>query len=251
MIYSVMGKKYPMLSLSLSLLFFVMQVNSCAPFENNTPTEPISEQGYKDLKASLAQERDSLATVFKGLTADEQPVYLKEVVKPTLRDHLENDLIPCWYGTTWDFNGISQVPGEGEIACGYFVSTLLRDLGYSLERYKLAQQASLNIVKSLSPKDQRWDWSGISRATLTEKVKGLSKGFYVVGLDFHVGFLLHDDDGRVWFLHSSYLDPVAVVRENALTSEALASDRYVLGYLESDWLVKKWLLRTKIATVKG
>lgn len=246
-----MLQKITMLSLSLSLLFFALQLNSCTPAEANASKE-VTEAEYKEIKLEMGVQRDSLARVFNALPAGEQSAYLAQTVKPILRDHLENDLIPCWYGTEWDFNGISQVPGKGQIACGYFVSTLLRDLGYSLERYKLAQQASLNIVRSLSPKENRWDWSNISTATLTEKIQALNKGFYVVGLDNHVGFILHDDDGSVWFLHSSYLDPVTVVREKAELSEALASsDRYVLGYIESDWLVKKWLQRSKIATVKS
>lgn len=241
-----------MFGLSLSILISVFQLacNPSSPRSGMFPIE-ISNAEYKLMKTDLSQERDSLGRVFSTLPEEEQGAFLEETRK-TMRSHLENDLIPCWYGTEWDFNGISQVPGEGMIACGYFVSTLLRDLGYDLERYKLAQQAALNIVRSLSPKEYRKDWSDISTATLTERIQALDKGFYVVGLDNHVGFMLHDDDGSVWFLHSSYMDPVAVVRELATESEPLASsNRYVLGYLETDWLVKKWLKRDKIATVKS
>lgn len=40
-----------------------------------------------------------------------------------------DSLMPCWYGTPWDFNGCTTEPGKGSIACGYFVSTVLRDAG--------------------------------------------------------------------------------------------------------------------------
>jgi len=40
-----------------------------------------------------------------------------------LERYLVEEIFPAWSGTPWDFNGISQTPGEGEIACGYFVSS--------------------------------------------------------------------------------------------------------------------------------
>ncbi len=242
-----------MFGISFSLLLLVFEFMACDPAapRNGMFPRDISYADYKVLKADLAAKRDSMGKVYTQGDSTKQNEVLTSC-RLALRSHLENDLIPCWYGTEWDFNGISQVPGEGMIACGYFVSTLLRDLGYDLERYKLAQQASLNIVRSLSPKEHRKDWSDISTTTLTARVQKMAKGFYVVGLDNHVGFLLHDDDGSVWFLHSSYMDPVAVVRERATESEPLAaSNRYVLGYLESDWLIRKWLLHEKVATVKS
>ena len=242
-----------MLGISFSLLISLFHLMSCDPAapRNGMFPRDISEADYKVMKSELRSERDSLRGVYNRLPEEEKDSFL-DSCQVLMTDHLENDLIPCWYGTEWDFNGISQVPGEGMIACGYFVSTLLRDLGCDLERYKLAQQASLNIVKSLAPKDHRRDWSGITTVTLTERIQAMDQGFYVVGLDNHVGFILHDDDGSVWFIHSSYMDPVAVVREKATESDPLAaSNRYVLGYLGTDWLVKKWLLTEKIATVRS
>ena len=249
-----MSQKLKMFGLSISLWYTVFSFLTCnpsAPGNGMLPRE-ISETDYKALKEELKSERDSLSMVLAGLNESDDETEFLEKSRKILRTHLEDDLIPCWYGTEWDFNGISQVPGKGMIACGYFVSTLLRDVGYDLERYKLAQQASLNIVRSLSPKEHRRDWSGISTSTLAERIQEMKEGFYVVGLDNHVGFLFHDDDGSVWFIHSSYMDPVAVVRELATDSEPLAaSNRYVVGYLESDWLIRKWLNREKIATIKS
>lgn len=249
-----MSQKLKMFGLSITLwytVFCFLTCNPSAPGNGMLPRD-ISEADYKALKEELRSERDSLSIELAGLNESDDEAEFLENSRKILRAHLEDDLIPCWYGTEWDFNGISQVPGKGMIACGYFVSTLLRDLGYDLERYKLAQQASLNIVRSLSPKEHRRDWSGISTSTLAERIQEMEEGFYVVGLDNHVGFILHDDDGSVWFIHSSYMDPVAVVRELATDSEPLAaSNRYVVGYLESDWLIRKWLKKEKIATIKS
>ena len=67
-----------------------------------------------------------------------------------LLDTVRDELIPPWVGTEWAFYGTTQTPGEGEIACGYFVSTVLRDAGVKVERVKLAQQASEYIVKTFA-----------------------------------------------------------------------------------------------------
>lgn len=205
-----------------------------------------SPQAYIQLKQEILSERDSLALRYVQ-TGD---AAVLASAKLLLRQRLEEDLIPSWYGTVWDYNGTSEVPREGMIACGYFVSTLLRDAGFKLERYRLAQQASLHIVQSLAPKEFRWDWSHISLEELKKRMAKLETGFYVVGMDNHVGLLFLDESKELWFMHSSFLDPGTVVRELATESAALGiSNRYVIGYLETDWLLGKWLGKEKVVTV--
>ena len=46
-----------------------------------------------------------------------------------------------WKGTPWDFNGTTRIPGQGTIACGYFVTTALQDAGFDLPRYRCGQMA--------------------------------------------------------------------------------------------------------------
>ena len=137
-----------------------------------------SPEAYVELKAEVEAERDSMAALYAA--GGEEQV---QAAKLLLRERLERDLIPSWYGTEWDFNGITETPREGLIACGYFVSTVLRDAGYRLERYKLAQQASLHIVQSLSPSEYRKDWSGIEPDGLSDRMSEMAEGFYVVGLE--------------------------------------------------------------------
>src|SRR4029453_1954809 len=60
--------------------------------------------------------------------------------KQALINNIRDSLFVCWYGTAWDFNGITEEPGKGKIACGYFVTTILRDLGIPVKRYKHAQR---------------------------------------------------------------------------------------------------------------
>ena len=68
--------------------------------------------------------------------------------KAYLFHELTMEIFPSWYGTKWDFNGTTQVPQEGYIACGYFVITTLRDLGLKVPRVKWAQAASETMILS-------------------------------------------------------------------------------------------------------
>lgn len=158
-------------------------------------------------------------------------------------------VFPKWYGMEWDYNGYSNVPQQGQIACGYFVSTTLKHIGFNLNRYKLAQQYSSGIVKSLCNNIQ------YVRSNDTEKlfsyINSKPNQLYVVGLDNHVGFI-SKEDGGIFFIHSSYLDPVAVIKEKAATSEALIySNLFVLGHFsENDAAIQSWLLGSQIEIKK-
>jgi hypothetical protein len=41
------------------------------------------------------------------------------------------------------------VPSHGNIACGYFITTLMRDAGIPVQRAKLAQQTTSAIIHKL------------------------------------------------------------------------------------------------------
>lgn len=142
--------------------------------------------------------------------------------------------MPCWLGMPWSFHGTSELPGDGSVACGYLVSTLLRDANFQLNRYKLAQQASEQIVTSLVAEEHVSRRSRESLSDFCERMRNLGEGLYLVGLDCHVGFLSVRGDS-LRFLHSSYLSPAQVVAEPAERSAALAATQYrVTGRLTAD-----------------
>ncbi len=241
-----------MLYTGLCCLFFLL-VHPQTPIDDprqNPYLGAATPGDYTEMKANILHEQARLQCEFAAAGTDGK-AEIRNQARTYVFKELEDNLIPSWYGTEWDFNGISETPREGQIACGYFVSTLLRDAGFKLERYRLAQQAALYIVRSLAPAEDRLDWSGLSTVELAEKMKAQRSGFYVVGLDNHVGFLLLDAQKELWFLHSSYGDPAVVVREKAVESPVLSwSNRFVMGFLETDWLVEKWLRGEKITTQK-
>lgn len=157
---------------------------------------------------------------------------------------LATDVFPAWYGTPWDFNGISNVPGKGEIACGYFVSTTLKHAGFNLNRFKLAQQDSRTITTEICGSAYTQTIHGFGN--LVKHLYAFSNGFFVVGLDNHVGFIVIEN-GREQFVHSDYISG-EVISERVEYSEALrSSSQFVLGQMsENPELIDTWVQRTQI-----
>jgi hypothetical protein len=124
---------------------------------------------------------------------------------------------------TWDFNGTTEVPGQGKIACGYFVTTTLRDAGMKINRVKMAQCVSQNLLYDLC-----YDFKKFSNKPLAYFVKEVEKsgyGLYIVGLDNHTGYI-YNDGKEVWFIHSGVLPPRCALREKAIESVTLNNSAY-------------------------
>ncbi len=163
-----------------------------------------------------------------------------------LYSKLINEIIPHWYGTPWDFNGHTNIPNEGEIACGYFVSTTLKHLGFNLNRYKMAQQAGLLEARVLQEKSKLKIYSNLSFKVLKVKLNKVYKdGIYFVGLDNHVGYLLLKEK-ELYFLHSSYYDGKVMI-ELAKASPCFTSDIYVFAEITTNRkLLKHWILNDSL-----
>ena len=151
------------------------------------------------------------------------------ITEAALTSYIVDSLFSCWYGTTWDFYGTTQEPGKGSIACGYFVTTVLRDVGIPLNRVKLAQCASEEMIKTLSLKKSITRFSNQPLEVFVEKLKQKEKGLYIVGLDFHTGFIYHNGK-ELYFIHASYAAPKIVRKERVVESGILAASKYkVIG----------------------
>jgi hypothetical protein len=138
----------------------------------------------------------------------------------------------------WNFNGDTQKPGEGRIACGYFVANTLADLGFKIQRTKLAQAVSSEMINTLC--------TDIHRFAAFEKLqKYLSvqpcQSVYIIGLDFHIGYILKDSSG-LYFLHSIYIYNEGVLKEKVEESLALKSNKtFMIGSLTGNVkLLRDW-----------
>ncbi len=201
---------------------------------------------YTTLKEEAENKRKDLAKrLAEARTAAE-----KEKVLTETRSYLET-LLPqmmlCWLGTPWDFHGTAEGPGQGKIACGYFVATVLKDAGFRVDRYKLAQQASQNILRSFLPKEALQVQVGAPYDNYAAAIAKAEPGVRIVGLDSHVAFLVTGPDG-FRFIHSSGSKPWCVVNEDRDSAGVLARSNYrVQGLLTGDKeVLKRWLAGKKI-----
>lgn len=196
-----------------------------------TGKEPILDKAQykfeldtiKTLRASLVEERD-----FKKL----KQLFVKNISRK---------IFPYWYGTKWDFNGTTQKPQEGAIACGYFVTTTLQHMGVKINRVKMAQCASEEMIRSLTTKRNIYHLSGLSLIEFEKKLIQLGKGLYIIGLDNHTGYILISEEGN-FFIHASGWFPFKVVKDKLSESKVIGRSKYrVVGKISDDeQFLKNW-----------
>jgi hypothetical protein len=233
-------------SIAMYKALFLAFALSCSCFSPEETHQPFAGN-YDTLKSSANLKRQYFKNTYVSVSEAERKILLQEAGQ-YLKVFLLDSIFPHWYNTPWDFNGYTDKPQEGKVACGYFVSTPLKHCGFNLNRFKLAQQYSVDIVKILSSGDSVRSYRGISAEDFIMQTRNkLKDGLYVVGLDFHVGFLLYEK-GEVFFIHSNYRDPIAVVREKALESVALNDSKVFIlcNITENEELIRKWIMGSEI-----
>jgi len=188
------------------------------------------------------QEIVTARKLFKKQYQKEQDITKKTMILDSAAQYfttsLVNNIIPYWYGTEWDFNGHTNIPNQGEIACGYFVSTTLKHMGVALNRYKMAQQASKLEVESVAIKQNNVIFS--MDKNISKELSKLQDGVYIVGLDNHVGYI-YKHDTTSYFINSSYITDRVMI-ELPEHSDAFQSNVYYLAPVTNREFVKKWML---------
>lgn len=159
----------------------------------------------------------------------------------------EDRIFPHWVGTKWDYNGHTNRPGSDKlIACGYFVSTTLKHMGFNWNRYDLAKMYSKAIVEQTCEKMTKY----ASKPEALKAVLSSEDNLYIVGLDMHVGFLLKRNN-TVYFVHSNYYGTVGPEKEIAKNSMAFDdSVNYYIGKFLTDRNIKRWLNGTLFTFVR-
>jgi hypothetical protein len=205
---------------------------------------------YEKQKQRILLKRQKFKQLYDSAASQQTKDEIINQASVFLEKKILDGLIPSWYGTEWDFNGYTAVPGQGKIACGYFVSTVLKHAGFNLNRYKLAQKHALDEVKILSRGEKIQQFWNTNRDDFLKTIKiSLKNDIYVIGLDSHIGFLVKQGE-ELWFIHSNYRDPVAVVKERASESEALNDSRvFILTSITGNKsLMKAWIEESIIKT---
>ena len=207
-------------------------------------------QSYDRLKVRIQSQQDSFHLGYASAESNSTKQILMEQAKKYLLEKLTKKVFPFWYGTPWDFNGTTETPLKGQIACGYFITTVMKHVGFEVERYKLAQQPASTIIKTLCLKKsiKSFGTNGIEK--LIGHLRNNNDGLYIVGLDYHVGFIEKSKNG-LFIIHSNYYEPQEVVKEKIEESKALSySSTFLIGnLLDNEAIIKKWLKKEKIATL--
>lgn len=209
--------------------------------EETNPSIILVEPDTIPYLEAIAKIREQRTKLKRDYTAEKISM---DSVSRVFTKNLVNTLIPYWYGTPWSFEGHTSVPKKGEVACGYFVSTTLRDMGLKLNRYKLAQKSPIDEAKVISCGTEIFIVEDINpQLAMTKIDKTTSEGLYFIGYDSgHVGYLLKED-GSLFLIHSNYMSPFSVSIEPFSESRVFQSFSkfYLVDVTHNEELLKKWL----------
>ena len=205
----------------------------------NSALDPVLDTvSYEATKVGIGQLRKQLG---EGLKLGHISI---DSIKTEFTNHLVDRIIPHWYGTPWSFEGHTDVPNQGKIACGYFISTTLRDMGIKLNRYKLAQKSPIDEAKIISCGAAITSVVQESPEKAFEEIDRLTKeGLHFIGFDTgHVGYLLKRN-GELYLIHSNYFSPGAVCMELLQKSRVFNSFSkfHLVDISNNDVLIKRWL----------
>ncbi len=216
-----------------------LPILSFAAFSFISCAEP-PKKDYSTLVSEILLKRDEFKKTYSNSTGEGKSALIEEA-RTYLLDVISTDVFPQWYGTKWDFNGTTRTPGNGKIACGYFVTNVLTDVGFNIPRVKWAQSASEVFIKKLAPNHiKRFSSRPMSEVESYLKISG--DGLYLVGLDSHVGFILVRR-GRPTFVHSNYYQADKGVMSEEITGKNPLNDSSyrVIGKLFSDEMIVNWI----------
>lgn len=197
---------------------------------------------YEELKANIVATREKINAEYIAADSSGKDSLIK-YSQEFLRN-ITQEIFTYWHKTEWDFNGITQVPKQGKIACGYFVTTVIRDVGFDIPRSTWAQLASETMIKKLNPTVKKY--SNKSIEVVIDYFKNRPDGMYVVGLDTHVGFVSKEGK-QIKFIHSNYYKPeIGVMEENLKGNNPINDASYrVIGQIFHYEMAKKWILHEK------
>lgn len=217
------------------------QEKSPVVLEKQETTEAVIPS-YDEIKKKTLEKRD----VFRVRYQREKN---KDSILAEARKYLltvSDDYFRSWYGTPWTFHGHSRVPKESSIACGYFVTTTLQDMGFNIPRIKWAQQTSEYLVKKVSTDIKRFYKKPMLE--IVDYIASKGDGLYIVGLDSHVGYIYCMDE-KMSFVHANYYRPnIGVMSEPLIGRNPLNDSKYkVIGRIFDKEMVKNWILNTPYA----
>jgi hypothetical protein len=220
------------------------------PFMKSSEAPPGARAAYPEAKTRLIGLRTELGVELRRAKRKKDKEKILDRASAGLEEAITKDLIPAWLGTPWSFSGTSTAPGQGSIACGMFVGTVLADAGFNLDRIAIGRLASEHIARSLAGARNVRRYSDADKEAVLAELLEQGEGLYLVGLDFHAGFIWVDGERRARFIHSSIWPPRAVASEPLLGDNPFSYSRYrVTAKLLDRAMAERWILGQHISAV--
>ncbi len=235
----------------MKFLFVLLLIISIAPcnrprqrrdrMKSATGVDFIPNKSYNQTKEEIENKRKEFSVKYPSVNAH-NPEKIQQAIIDYWVSSISNDLFNQWQNTPWDFNGTASRPNKEPIACGYFVTAILLDMSLKIDRRKLSVFTSSAMMKSLTPNQKLKNLSHLSYRDFYKTLKHFGKGVYIIGLDFHTGFIVNDGK-EVWFIYSNYIKRKGVTKENILNSVALQSSktRWMICLTHDRDFLYKWL----------
>ena len=230
---------------SLFLLIFILLILTILQwhvFHGLLIGRTISNNEYPEKILEIRKELKKLNIKFKNKGSCSVTAEIKDF----FINSLKNKVFPAWYGTPYDFNGISRYPDSGgllsyilrkdlkrKIACGHFVSAVLDNIGFHIDkRLRLGRQPASHIIRTFVKKSLIKAVVDYDFNKFLQIIKEMGFGIYIVGLDTHTGFILYDNSG-MWLIHSHMR--LWVLKEECSTSFSLKKSKFrMVGKISDD-----------------
>jgi hypothetical protein len=199
---------------------------------------------YDDLRRAATADRDQIAGAVRHAPRAHRKRLFKDLEQKLLKRI--DGLHRAWLGTRWGLGPPqTQRPGQGKVNCGLFVALVLKHAGFNLPIWKFNRQASRDGTRSLAPRRAIRYFHNAPMKRFLTTVRKMGPGLYVIGLDFHTGFL-RQTDTDLRFIHASYITGRVMV-EPAATAEPIVTARYrVVGKILQPNMLRAWLSKRRI-----
>ncbi|WP_187359677.1 hypothetical protein [Mucilaginibacter ginsenosidivorans] len=163
----------------------------------NTQSTTYNKVTYDEFKKTVDRNKNLL---IKNPTTD---------IGNYLFKLIDEDIYNYWAGTPWGFYGATRQPKTGSIACGYFVTNTLTDLGFKIDRVELAECRSGDMIKKLCVEIRSfYSLNKLNSYLAKQPVNSV----FIIGLDFHTGYIVKTATDS-YFFHSNYIKKEGVIRE--------------------------------------
>lgn len=205
---------------------------------------------YTQTLLKIKKEIEETKKIIKNQKLDKKNAF--KLKKNLFEKALVHQIFPYWYGTKWSFAGHTEIPNQGTVSCGYFVSTTLLHLGVQVDRITLAQQSPINEARTLDI-DEKMINIGAGNFecdTIIKNIKEkLEEGVYFVGFGgTHVGFLIQRKTD-LYLVHTGSTSIVTVIdKVENIPFFCLFYNYYIVPLSTNENFLDKWLDSITIKT---